>query len=272
MWRGVQGRGFLLTNCLTFGNYWVAPKPSVFALYCVYCFTSSWLLISVLLHFCFCLLYTHSFTVLQFYSLLFMFFVSMFTVHSLGGALFTHLRSNLLCAIYLLTCLVVTHPPKSAQFTQLLLTWDPMFSYPPTQIHPNLLKSAFTQFTQLLLTNWEPVFSYPPPSHCQCCSNLLLNTICLQINPQPQALSCKKSIIRQFCTTPPVGILLGSRSKLLGWIPTVSIPNPDQPPLMIFLTQPYFCTKRKLKKHVIATSSQQNPNNFIFHSVFHFIC
>ena len=76
----------------------------------------------------------------------------------------------------------------------------------------------------------------------------------------------------QFCTTPPVGILLGSRSKSLGWIPTVSIPNPDQPPLMIFLTQPYFCTKRKLNKHVIATSSQQNPNNFFFHSVFHFIC
>ena len=80
---GVQGRGFLLTNCLTFGNYWVAPKPSVFALYCVYCFTSSWLLISVLLHFCYCLLYTHSFTVLQFCSLLFLFFVSMFTVHCL---------------------------------------------------------------------------------------------------------------------------------------------------------------------------------------------
>ena len=68
--------------------------------------------------------------------------------------------------------------------------------------------------------------------------------------------------MRQFCTTPPVGILLGSRSKSLGWIPTVAIPNPDQPPLMIFLTQRYFCTKRKLNKHVIATSSQQNPNNF----------
>ena len=84
--------------------------------------------------------------------------------------------------------------------------------------------------------------------------------------------NASRSTLGQFCTTPPVGILLGSRSKSLGWIPTVSIPNPDQPPLMIFLTQPYFSTKRKLNKHVIATSSQQNPNNFFCHSVFHFIC
>ena len=107
MWMGVQGRGFLLTNCLTFGNYWVAPKPSVFALYCVYCFTSSWLLISVLLHFCFCLLYTHSFTVLQFCS---------FTVY---------------CLCFLFQCLLFTHwaapcLPTSvqicfAQFTFLLV-------------------------------------------------------------------------------------------------------------------------------------------------------
>ena len=63
----------------------------------------------------------------------------------------------------------------------------------------------------------------------------------------------------QFCTTPPVGILLGLRSKSLGWIPTVTIPNPDHPPLRILLTHPYFCTERKLNKHSKTTSSQQNP-------------
>ena len=57
--------------------------------------------------------------------------------------------------------------------------------------------------------------------------------------------------VGQFCTTPPVGILLGWRSKSLGWIPIV-----------ILLSQPYFCTKRKLNKHVTATSSLQNPTNF----------
>ena len=77
---------------------------------------------------------------------------------------------------------------------------------------------------------------------------------------------------RQFCTTPPVGILLGLRLKSLGWIPTVTIPNPVQPPLMILLTLPYFCTKRKLNKHVIATSSQQNPTNFFsFSFPFHLL-
>ena len=64
---------------------------------------------------------------------------------------------------------------------------------------------------------------------------------------------------RQFCTTPPVGILLGLRSKSLGWIPTVSVPNPDQPPLVIFLTHPYFCTKRKrtCNSNFIPTKSHQ---------------
>ena len=38
------------------------------------------------------------------------------------------------------------------------------------------------------------------------------------------------SPVWQFCTTSPGGILLGLRSKSLGWIPTVTIPNPDQPP------------------------------------------
>ena len=32
-----------------------------------------------------------------------------------------------------------------------------------------------------------------------------------------------------FCTIPPGGILMGLISKLLGWIPTGIIPNPDQP-------------------------------------------
>ena len=51
----------------------------------------------------------------------------------------------------------------------------------------------------------------------------------------------------QFYTTYPnivfVGILLGWTLKIpntLGWIPTVAIPNPDQPPLEIFLTQSLF--------------------------------
>jgi hypothetical protein len=58
---------------------------------------------------------------------------------------------------------------------------------------------------------------------------------------------------RQFYTTPPnisfVGILLGwpfKTPKSLGWIPTVTIPNPGQPPLEIFLTQLNFNTKMKL--------------------------
>ena len=57
----------------------------------------------------------------------------------------------------------------------------------------------------------------------------------------------------QFYTTPPnisfVGILLGwpfKTPKSLGWIPTVAIPNPGQPPLEIFLTQLNFNTKMKL--------------------------
>ena len=67
--------------------------------------------------------------------------------------------------------------------------------------------------------------------------------------------------IGQFCTTSPGGILLGLRSKSLGWIPTVAIPIPDQLPLIILLTHPYFCTERKLE-HLKATSSQQNPTKF----------
>ena len=65
--------------------------------------------------------------------------------------------------------------------------------------------------------------------------------------------NCQKwSKMGQFCTTSPnisfVGILLGwlfKTPKSLGWIPTVSIPNPDQPPLRIYLELPYFCTKKK---------------------------
>ena len=36
-------------------------------------------------------------------------------------------------------------------------------------------------------------------------------------------------ILGQFCTTSPVGILMGSGAKSLGWNPTFTIPNPDQP-------------------------------------------
>ena len=56
----------------------------------------------------------------------------------------------------------------------------------------------------------------------------------------------------QFCTTPPNilsgGILVGwpfKNSILVGSIPTVSIPNPDQPPLVIFLNQFFFSTKKE---------------------------
>ena len=56
----------------------------------------------------------------------------------------------------------------------------------------------------------------------------------------------------QFCTTPPnissVGILLGwplKTSNVLGSIPTVAVPNPVHPPLLIFLTWLIFCTKNK---------------------------
>ena len=58
--------------------------------------------------------------------------------------------------------------------------------------------------------------------------------------------------IGQFCTTPPNilsgGILVGwpfKNSILVGSIPTVSIPNPDQPPLVIFLNQFIFSTKKE---------------------------
>ena len=57
---------------------------------------------------------------------------------------------------------------------------------------------------------------------------------------------------RQFCTTPPNilsgGILVGwpfKNSILVGSIPTVSVPNPDQPPLVIFLNQYFFSTKKE---------------------------
>ena len=57
---------------------------------------------------------------------------------------------------------------------------------------------------------------------------------------------------RQFCTTPPnissVGILVGwpfKTSNVLGSIPTVAVPNPVHPPLLIFLTWLIFCTKNK---------------------------
>ena len=83
----------------------------------------------------------------------------------------------------------------------------------------------------------------------------------LKVARTPQILGGKKAIIEaiikaknhrfwdgtkckmvwQFYTTPPnisfVGILLGwpfKTPKSLGWIPTVAIPNPDQPPLEIF--------------------------------------
>ena len=64
---------------------------------------------------------------------------------------------------------------------------------------------------------------------------------------------------------------VGIKIEIVGMDPNCCHPKPRPTTLVILLTQPYFCTKRKLNKHVIATSSQQNPTNF-FHSVFHFIC
>ena len=61
---------------------------------------------------------------------------------------------------------------------------------------------------------------------------------------------------RQFCTTSPnihsVGILVGwpfKTSNVLGSIPTVAVPNPDHPPLVICLTRIIFCTKNKMYIH-----------------------
>ena len=61
---------------------------------------------------------------------------------------------------------------------------------------------------------------------------------------------------RQFCTTSPnilsVGILVGwpiKTSNVLGSIPTVAIPSPDHPPLVICLTRIIFCTKNKMYIH-----------------------
>ena len=72
--------------------------------------------------------------------------------------------------------------------------------------------------------------------------------------------------LRQFYTTPPnisfVGILLGwpfKTPKLLGWIPTVFIPNPDHPPLRICLIYQLFCTKKE------SSASLQMWNNPNFH-------
>ena len=60
----------------------------------------------------------------------------------------------------------------------------------------------------------------------------------------------------QFCTTSPnilsVGILVGwpfKTSNVLGSIPTVAIPSPDHPPLVICLTRIIFCTKNKMYIH-----------------------
>ena len=64
----------------------------------------------------------------------------------------------------------------------------------------------------------------------------------------------------QFYTTPPAGIVLGWSLKLLGWIPTVAIPNPDQPPLRIYSKHSYFCTKKKILGTHDRTHSKIHPN------------
>ena len=46
-------------------------------------------------------------------------------------------------------------------------------------------------------------------------------------------------------STPPGGMGVGWNSKWVGWIPPVTIPNPDQPTLAIFLTHHYFCTEKE---------------------------
>ena len=48
-------------------------------------------------------------------------------------------------------------------------------------------------------------------------------------HPTLTSWSGKTADPRQFCTTPPGGILVGSSSKSLVSIPTVTISNPDQP-------------------------------------------
>ena len=79
----------------------------------------------------------------------------------------------------------------------------------------------------------------------------------------------------QFCTTPPGGILVGLSLKSVGSIPTVTIPNPDQPPLVISLTSFIFSTKRKIlgatTSKLILTLSHKCFECF-FHLVFNFIC
>ena len=62
----------------------------------------------------------------------------------------------------------------------------------------------------------------------------------------PRYHLCPMRASWQFYTTPPVGGVLGWSWKLLGYIATVSIPNPNQLPLRIYLKHLYFCTKKKI--------------------------
>ena len=54
----------------------------------------------------------------------------------------------------------------------------------------------------------------------------------------------------------------GINIKIVGMDPNCYHPKSRPTTLVILLTHPYFCTKRKLNKHETATSSQQNSPKF----------
>ena len=81
----------------------------------------------------------------------------------------------------------------------------------------------------------------------------------------------------QFCTTPPGGILVGSSSKSVGWIPTVAIPIPDQPPSRFFDSFLFLYQKGNLvntSKRPLQSSSHKILQFFldVCRLIFHFIC
>ena len=128
-------------------------------------------------------------------------------------------------------------------------TLPPLYwTYFPHSDHLSILSSLISLFIGgkepwSAIYIWKPSYSgaifYPFPGRLSLGASGLMHR---GLNALTQ-----KCYIRQFCT-PPHNILsvgIFKTSNVLGSIPTVAVPNPDHPPLAIYLTQFVFSTKNK---------------------------